>query len=190
MSAADSSRNGRTTNFHLVENGAFAGVTWDLFTFLSVEQFGPVSSPQVLLHYEVNDCAIVEDLPVCTTLASAFVFIPTDDLTVVDDKRIKLRANMRSDIPSDQGSVFGPTGLVSVDFRAVPGFASRFSGTTDVTTTAPDIMQTFRTHSHGQSVSSSAIATGTVVGFPIGTQFQETSMGRNHNVTVDHTFTR
>lgn len=186
ISAATTAGAGRTTVFHFVANGDFGNATWfdePTFGFIEVTRGGTPSRPEVFLTYEIAGCGG----EFCHVGFSGAGQIPPGDLTGDGVKGLKLNTDTSND---PNFTVFlGTGGLISVEWdKSRPVFETRFSGTTQFKSPG------FSSLSHGTHTERSARATGTVVGFvitedgEIGTR--SGLIGTNHNVQVEHTFTR
>ena len=182
MSPAISARAGGAADSHFVAKGASGGVSW--FTepdasgnvvtgFLQVSRGGTPSNPELFLLYEVSRVDAVGNF---TDLEAGAGLIPAGDVQVSGPVRLKLTTNTSTD-PNFSVSA-GAGGLVSVQWDRNPRFQVRFTGHSEVK--AGNLTE----HINGTSTTSSATATGNVVGFPI-TPSQTAQIGSSHNVTID-----
>ncbi len=166
---------------HFVANGNFGGVSWSSgdtlggggFSFgnLNVSRGGPTNHPQTFLFYFVEQCDVFFN---CTFFGGSGL-IPNTDLSG-GGKTLRLSTNTTGN--PDFFTFAGPTGLISVDWKANGFFQQRQSGTFE---------QDFpgsRFLSNGVSTFASANATGSVIGVSIsGDNFA--SIGTNTNVSIN-----
>ena len=173
-----------TTQFHFVSNGDFGSVSWfepdsaGGFTFgsLSVSRGGPTNAPQTSLSYFVFQC---DPFGSCTEVRDGFGLIPNNDLNG-GGTSLSLRTNTTG---SPNFFTFaGPTGPVSVDWRANGSFTQSSNGTNQVS--FPGFTQKFQ----GGSTSASANAAGSIVGVAISPN-GSAGIGTNRQVTIDITRT-
>jgi WD40 repeat protein len=173
-----------STQFHFVSNGDFGSVSWfepdaaGGFTFgsLSVSRGGPTNAPQTSLSYFVFQC---DAFGSCTDVRDGFGLIPNSDLSGAGTS-LSLRTNTTG---SPNFFTFaGPTGLVSVNWRANGLFTQSSSGTNQFS--FPGFTQT----SQGGSTSASANAAGSIVGVAISPN-GSAGIGTNRQVTIDITRT-
>jgi len=156
-----------TTVFHFVANGDFGNVSWSSNSSFG---FASVSTGDTLgLFYSVFQ------FDPCCSAAGGVGRVPVSDFMGSGGGRLVLN----TDTCADPGflTFAGACGLVSIEFDKTSFFTGRNQGTSSQT------FGDFTFHSAGTSESSSANATGTVVGFPI-TSPNVGSMGMNHNVAV------
>ena len=173
-----------STQFHFVSNGDFGSVSWfepdpaGGFTFgsLSVSRGGPTNAPQTSLSYFVFQC---DPFGFCSDVRDGFGLIPNNDLSG-GGKSLSLRTNTSGN--ANFVTFAGPTGPVSVDWRANGLFTQSSSGTNQVS--FPGFTQKFQ----GGSTSASANATGSVVGVVISPN-GSAGIGTNRQVTIDITRT-
>jgi hypothetical protein len=173
-----------TTQFHFVANGDFASLNWfesdpaGGFTFgsLSVSRGGPTNAPQTFLSYFVFQC---DPFGSCTDVRDGFGLIPNNDLSG-GGKSLSLRTNTTGN--PNFVTFAGPTGPVSVDWRANGLFTQSASGTNQVS------FPGFTQKSQGGSTSASANAAGSIVGVAISPN-GSAGIGTNHQVTIDITRT-
>jgi dipeptidyl aminopeptidase/acylaminoacyl peptidase len=168
------------TQFHFVANGDFASYSWSEFdpggnfTFgsISVNRGGPTNAPQTSLNYFVLQCD--PSFIVCNT-REGFGPIPNGDFS---GSRTSMRLSTNTTGNPNFFTVAGPTGVVSVDWRANGLFTQSSSGTN--TFSFPG-----STHrSQGSFTSASANATGSIIGVPISPNGSG-DLGTNHQVTID-----
>lgn len=135
-----------------------------------VTRGGSPQNPQTFLSYTVNECAP----SFCNTLAAGFGRIPNRDFSA-NGSSYRVSTNTAGN--PNFFTVFGPTGSVTIEWVGNGLFDFRFSGTRQITT--PDS----REHVAGQFTASSAVATGSVVGFDLapGSSGQ---VSKNHDVTI------
>src|SRR6266487_4481803 len=159
----------------------FRGVSWSSgdtlggggFSFgnLNVSRGGPTNHPQTFLFYFVEQCDVFFN---CTFFGGSGL-IPNTDLSG-GGKTLRLSTNTTGN--PDFFTFAGPTGLISVDWKANGFFQQRQSGTFE---------QDFpgsRFLSNGVSTFASANATGSVIGVSIsGDNFA--SIGTNTNVSIN-----
>src|SRR3989441_4879852 len=151
------------TQFHFVSNGDFGNLSWfevdpaGGFTFgsLSVSRGGPTTDPQTSLSYFVFQC---DPFFSCNPVRDGFGLIPNGDLGGGGNS-LKLSTNTTGN-PSFV-TFAGPTGPVSVDWRANGLFTQSSSGTSVLS------FPGFTHRSQGNFTSASANATGSIVGVPI-----------------------
>src|SRR2546426_7356708 len=113
------------TQFHFVSNGDFGNLSWfevdpaGGFTFgsLSVSRGGPTTDPQTFLSYFVFQC---DPFFSCNLVRDGFGLIPNGDLGGGGNS-LKLRTNTTGN--PNFVTFAGPTGPVSVDWRAKIGIA-------------------------------------------------------------------
>jgi len=173
-----------TTQFHFVANGDFASLNWfeadpaGGFTFgsLSVSRGGPTNAPQTFLSYSVFQC---DPFFSCNTIRDGSGLIPNNDLSGGKTSLI-LRTNTTGN--PNFVTFAGPTGPVSVNWRANGLFTQSASGTNQVS------FPGFTQKSQGGSTSASANAAGTIVGVAISPNGSG-GIGTNHQVTIDITRT-
>ncbi len=170
---------GSASQFHFVANGDQGFVEWFSidgggFTFgeLAVNRGGSVNNPQTFLFYFAEQCDIFFNC----TFADGDGFIPNGDLSKQSDKALHLSTNTTGN--PNFFTFDGPTGLISVDWKANGFFQSRNSGTFE------QDVPGFRFLSNGVFTSASANATGSVVGFAISPD-NFGNIGTNHNVFID-----
>lgn len=139
-----------------------------------VTRGGSPQNPETFLSYTVTECAP----SFCNSLAAGFGRIPNRDFSA-NGSSYRVSTNTAGN--PDFFTVFGPTGSVTIEWVGNGLFDFRFSGTQQITT--PDS----REHLAGQFTASSAVATGSVVGFDIepGSSGQ---ISKNHDVriTISH----
>jgi hypothetical protein len=139
-----------------------------------VTRGGSPQNPETFLSYTVTECAP----SFCNSLASGFGRIPNRDFSA-NGSGYRVSTNTAGN--PDFFTVFGPTGSVTIEWVGNGLFDFRFSGTQQITT--PDS----REHQAGGFTASSAVATGSVVGFDIapGSSGQ---ISKNHDVriTISH----
>jgi WD40 repeat protein len=170
------------SQFHFVSNGDVGSIGWfesdpaGGFTFgsLSVSRGGPTNGPQTFLSYFVFQC---DPFGSCTDVRDGFGLIPNNDLSG-GGKSLSLRTNTSGN--PNFVTFAGPTGPVSVDWRANGLFTQSSSGTNQIS------FPGFTQKSQGNSTSASANATGGIVGAPISPQ-GSASIGTNHQVLIDIT---
>jgi Tol biopolymer transport system component len=173
-----------STQFHFVSNGDFGSVSWFApdpaggFTFgaISVSRGGPTNAPQTSLSYFVFQC---DPFGSCTDVRDGFGLIPNNDLSG-GGRALSLRTNTSGN--PDFVTSAGPTGSISVDWRANGLFTQSASGTNQVS--LPGFTQTFQ----GGSTSASASAAGSIVGLAISPN-GSAGIGTNRQVTIDITRT-
>jgi Tol biopolymer transport system component len=170
------------TQFHFVANGDLGSVSWfdpspaGGFTFgsLSVSRGGPTTDPQTFLSYFVFECDATFS---CSVTRDGFGLIPNGDLS---GGRTSLRLSTNTTGNQNFVTSAGPTGVVSVDWRANGMFTQSSSGTSQLS--FPGFTQRFQ----GSSTSASANATGGIVGAPISPN-GSAAIGTNHQVLIDIT---
>ena len=173
-----------TTQSHFVANGDFGSVSWfepdpaGGFTFgsISVSRGGPTNAPQTSLSYFVFQC---DQFGFCSDVRDGFGLIPNNDLSG-GAKSLSLRTNTSGN--PNFATLAGPTGPVSVDWRANGLFTQSSNGTNQIS--FPGFTQKFQ----GGSTSASANATGTIVGLAISPN-GSAGIGTNRQVTIDITRT-
>jgi Tol biopolymer transport system component len=173
-----------TTQFHFVANGDFANLSWFEFDpaggfilgSLSVSRGGPTNAPQTSLSYFVFQC---DQFFTCNTIREGFGLIPNGDLI---GGRTSLRLSTNTTGNPDFVTVAGPTGVVSVDWRANGLFTQSSTGTGQIS--FPGSTQ----RSQGSFTSASANATGSIVGVPLSPN-ASASLGTNHQTNIDITRT-
>ena len=169
-----------TTQVHFIANGDFASANWVefdptvgfVFGFLSVSRGGPTTDPQTFLSYLVFQC---DPFFSCNAIRDGSGLIPNSDLS---GGRTVL--NLRTNTTGNPSFVIfaGPTGLVSMDWRANGLFTQSSSGTNQFT--FPGV-----THrSQGSFTSASANATGRIVGLPTSPNGSG-DIGTSHQTTID-----
>ena len=171
-----------TTQFHFVANGDVGNVNWAEFdpaggfTFgsLSVNRGGPTTDPQTFLSYSVFQC---DPSSGCNTIRDGFGLIPNRDLSGGGNS-LSLRTNTTGN--PNFNTFVGPTGLVSVNWRANGLFTQSSSGTNEFS------FPGFTHRSQGSSTSASANATGSIVGVPISPN-GSADIGTSHQMTIDFT---
>ncbi len=166
---------------HFVANGDFGNVTWLFgdtlggggFTVgnLFVSSGGPTNNPQTFLFYFVERCDVFFN---CTFLGGSGL-IPNNDLSG-GGKTLRLSTNTSGN--PNFFTFAGPTGLISVDWKANGFFQQRQSGTFEQAFPGVTFL------SNGVSSSASANATGSVVGVAISLE-NFSNIGSNHNVTIN-----
>jgi Tol biopolymer transport system component len=169
-----------TTQFHFVANGDFANLSWfesnpaGGFTVgsLSVSRGGPTNAPQTSLSYFVFQC---DPFFSCNTIRDGFGLIPNADLT---GGRTSLRLSTNTTGNQNFVTFAGPTGVVSVDWRANGLSIQSSSGTNQFN------FPGFTHRSQGSFTSASANATGSIIGVPISPDGSG-GMGTNHQMTID-----
>ncbi len=178
LTASDPSGGG-SSQFHFVANGDFAQVFWESFDgggfsfgFLSASRGGLVNNPQTFLFYFGEQCDIFGNC----NFFDGFGLIPNRDLTKSDDQAIHLATNTTGN--PNFFTFDGPTGLISVDWKANGFFQSRNSGTLE------QDFPGFKFLRNGVFASASANATGSVVGVSISPN-NSGGIGTNHDVTID-----
>lgn len=188
--ASDTGGGGGGKQFHFVANGNFASVDWGSgdstgggggqLTFitgnLQVSRGGPTNNPQTFLFYQVGQ-TVCDPFFNCTftLLQGGAGTIPNADYSG-GGKQQRLTTNTAT---NPNFFVFAGTGgVVSVSWKGNGFFQTTSSGTSTFKS------GTFTQRSQGNSSSSSATATGAVVGFPIDPN-QSSSIGSNHSVTID-----
>ncbi len=162
-----------TSVFHFVANSDFGQVFWStgsLFGSAFVSKGGSVTNPQAFLEY------FVFRFNPCCSFAEGFGPIAVGDLTGSGAGKLMLNTNTCTD---PGFFTFGSAcGVVSIEWDKTSFFTGRSEGTSSNT------FADFTFRSIGTSEFSSAAATGSIVGFPIGSpNFAE--MGMNHFVTID-----
>lgn len=171
--------------FHFVSNGDFGNVAWSdsepsgAFSFgsLSVGRGGTVSAPQTFLSYFIIQC----DAFFNCTLLDGFGLIPNADLSgKVPAKQLHLSTNTTGN--PNFFTFDGPTGLITVDWKANGFFTQSFSGTSKVTFQFAGVNE--RLNQQGSFTDASASAAGSVVGTAIS-PFNGAQIGSSHNVTID-----
>src|SRR5438046_1031881 len=170
------------TQFHFVSNGDFGNLSWfevdpaGGFTFgsLSVSRGGPTTDPQTSLSYFVFQC---DPFFSCNPVRDGFGLIPNGDLGGGGNS-LKLRTNTTGN--PNFVTFAGPTGPVSVDWRANGLFTQSSSGTSVLS------FPGFTHRSQGNFTSASANATGSIVGVPISLTGSG-DIGTNHQTTIDIT---
>ena len=168
------------SQFHFVSNGGSGSVSWFTpdpaggFTYgsLSASRGGPTNAPQTSLSYFVFQC---DPFGFCTDLRDGFGLIPNNDLSG-GGTSLSLRTNTSGNL--NFFTFAGPTGSVSVDWRANGLFTQSSSGTNQVS--FPGFTQKFQ----GGSTSASANALGSIVGLAISPNGSG-NIGTNHQVTID-----
>ena len=173
-----------STQFHFVSNGDFGSVSWFApdpaggFTFgsISVSRGGPTNAPQTSLSYFVFQC---DPFGSCTDVRDGFGLIPNTDLSG-GGRALSVRTNTSGN--PNFVTFAGPTGPVSVDWRANGLFTQSSSGTNQIT--FPGVTQTFQ----GGSTSASANAAGSIVGVAISPN-GFAGIGTNRQMTIDITRT-
>ena len=174
---------------HFIANGNSGSVNWFVsgdsgspsdsggggggfvFGSLGVSRGGSTNSPQTFLSYFIEQC----DPFVGCTFFGGNGLIPNGDLSG-GGQQLRLATNT-----SGNPNFFtfgGPSGLITIDWRANGAFQQRSNGTFDV------IFPGFRQHFSGVSTSSSANAAGSVVGVPVPPG-SPGNIGTNQNVTID-----
>jgi hypothetical protein len=185
FAAAQDSGGGGGNQFHFVSNGPTGFVNWFngadstnpgggfVYGQVSVSRGGTADHPQTFLYYFIQQC---DEFYNCT-FSEGSGLIPNADLTGgLSGTQLHLQTNT-----TGNPSFFtygGPTGLVKVDWRGNGLFSSSSTGTSQQR--YPGV--TFKLQ--GSSSSSSATASGSVVGTPIPPS-PYGNIGTNHNVTID-----
>jgi hypothetical protein len=170
------------TQFHFVANGDLGSVSWfepdpaGGFSFgsLSVSRGGPTNAPQTFLSYFVFQC---DPTFSCNVIRDGSGLIPNGDLS---GGRTSLRLSTNTTGNPNFVTFAGPTGVVSIDWRANGLFTQSSSGTNLFSVPG------FTEHSQGNSTSASANATGGIVGAPISPN-GSAAIGTNHQVLIDIT---
>jgi len=167
---------------HFTANGEFASVNWFesdpaggfIFGSLSVSRGGTTNAPQTFMGYSVFQC---DPFFVCGTILQGSGLIPNGDWS---GSRTSARLSTNTTGNPDFLTFVGPSGVVSVDWRANGLFTASSSGTN--TFSFPG----FTHRSQGNFTSASANATGSVIGVPISPG-DSASIGTNHQVSIDIT---
>ena len=173
-----------TTQVHFVANGDFGNASWFefdpaggfTFGFISVNRGGPTTDPQTFLSYFVFQC---DPLFSCGTIREGSGLIPNSDLGGGGNS-LNLNTNT-SDNPNFV-TFAGPTGPVSVDWRANGLFTQSSTGINQIS------FRSFTERSQGSFSSASADAAGNIVGVAISPTALG-DIGTNHQLTVDMTRT-
>lgn len=179
VSQADS---GHGRNLHFVSNGEAGEVFWktpggapgdSIQGEFFVARGGRTSSPQVFLFYEIDECSTAG----CFALAAAGGTVPNKDLTRSSNlKSLSFSTNTNND---PGVTIFvGTGGVVSAKWVNNSLFSSRLH--TNSFNTSGNVTE----HIVGDITSTSATATGRVVGFAIpANQFAD--FGLERTVTID-----
>ena len=172
---------GSANQCHFVSNGSFGAVSWSSgdtlggggFSFgnLNVSRGGPTNNPQTFLFYFVEQCDVFFN---CSFFGGSGL-IPNTDLSGAG-KTLRLSTNTTGN--PNFFTFAGPTGLISVDWKANGFFRVRQSGTIEQT------FPSLRFHSSGVFTSASANATGSVVGLSISPD-NFANIGTSTNVTIN-----
>jgi hypothetical protein len=173
-----------TTQLHFVANGDFGNANWFevdpaggfTFGFISVNRGGPTTDPQTFLSYFVFQC---DPLFSCGTIREGSGLIPNSDLGGGGNS-LNLNTNT-SDNPNFV-TFAGPTGPVSVDWRANGLFTQSSTGINQIS------FRSFTERSQGSFSSASADAAGNIVGVAISPTALG-DIGTNHQLTLDITRT-
>ncbi len=174
--------NGAVSSFHFVSEGDFGSVNWFTsdqfgnfsFGFLSANEGGSVTAPQVSLFYFI----VRFTGGFCCTFISGFGLIPSANLTGgTGMSALTLNTNTATD-PNFFVFPAGSGGPISLQWKESSAFEFSSTGTSELRFGNT----TFRTI--GNSSSSSATVTGSVLGqvIPQGAFGQ---MGTNHTVSID-----
>jgi len=166
--------------FHFVSNGDAGNVNWFAsdsaggfaFGFLSVSRGGPTNDPQTFLSYFVFQC---DPISGCIDIRDGFGLIPNGDLSGG-----RTSVNLRTNTTGNANFITfaGPTGPVSVDWRANGLFTQSSSGINQFS------FPGFTHRSQGTFSSASANATGSIVGLAISPE-GSAGIGTNHQVSID-----
>jgi hypothetical protein len=172
---------GSGTQCHFVSSGNFGAVSWSFgdtlggggfgFGNLNVSRGGPTNNPQTFLFYFVEQCDVFFN---CRFFGGSGL-IPNTDLSG-GFKTLHLSTNTTGN--PNFFTFAGPTGLISVDWKANGFFQQRQSGTLQ------QDFPGFRFFSNGVSTSASANATGSVVGVSMSPD-NFANIGTNTNVTIN-----
>jgi len=171
-----------TDQFHFVTNGDFASLSWFevdpaggfISGFLYVSRGGPTTDPQTFLGYSVFQC---DPSFGCNTIRDGFGLIPNGDLSG-GGRSLTLSTNTTGN--PNFFTFAGPTGVVSVNWRADGLFTQMSSGTNQYSFSG--FTQLFQ----GSSTSASAKTMGSIVGVGISPN-SSAGIGTNHQVTIDIT---
>ncbi len=167
------------SQFHSVANGNSGFVQWfssgsdggSTFGDLSVGGTDSLTGSGPFLFYFIEQCDIFFNC----NFFEGFGGIPNSDLSG-GGKILHLSTNTSGN--PNFFTFAGPTGLISVDWKANGFFQQRQSGTFE------EDFPGFRFLSNGVSSSASANATGSVVGVSISLD-NFGNIGSNHHVTID-----
>ncbi len=168
------------TQVHFVANGNFGSLSWFTFdpaggfTFgsLSVSRGGPTTDPQTFVSYFVFQC---DQFFVCNAVRDGSGLIPNRDLSGGGNS-LSLRTNTTGN--PNFNTFAGPTGLVTVNWRANGLFTQSSTGTNEYS------FPGFTHRSQGSVTSASANATGGIVDVPISPS-GSANIGTNHQTTID-----
>ncbi len=168
------------TQVHFVANGDFGSLSWFTFdpaggfTFgsLSVSRGGPTTDPQTFVSYFVFQC---DQFFVCNAVRDGSGLIPNRDLSGGGNS-LSLRTNTTGN--PNFNTFAGPTGLVTVNWRANGLFTQSSTGTNEYS------FPGFTHRSQGSVTSASANATGGIVDVPISPS-GSANIGTNHQTTID-----
>jgi hypothetical protein len=179
-----STSSGRVTQLHFVANGASGSVEWitsdqiggSTSGELTVGRGGATSDPQTFLAYAGSQCDALYN---CTSFRGEGT-IPNEDLSFgLSGSQLHLSTNTSGN--PNFTTFDGPTGLVTVDWKATGLVSQTISGTTK--STFAGLVEL----SQGTIEQDVATATGSVVGVPILPDFFAT-IGTDHTVSIDLTF--
>jgi hypothetical protein len=173
-----------TTQVHFVANGDFGNANWFevdpaggfTFGFISVNRGGPTTDPQTFLSYFVFQC---DPLFLCGTIREGSGLIPNSDLRGGGNS---LNLNTNTSGNPNFVTFAGPTGPVSVDWRANGLFTQSSTGMNQIS------FRSFTERSQGSFSSASADAAGNIVGVAISPTALG-DIGTNHQLTLDITRT-
>lgn len=179
---ADTGGGGGSGQFHFVANGDNGSVNWSggdtlggggfTFGFLNVGRGGPTNNVQTFLSYFIEQC----DAFFNCSVIEGFGLIPNGDLSGgMSAKQLHLHTNTTG---NPNFFSFGPTGLITVDWKANGLFTQSTSGTNQV------VVPGFREQTQGSANFASASASGSVVGTAISL-FNGAQIGTNHSVTIN-----
>lgn len=139
-----------------------------------VTRGGTLQTPETFLSYNVVECSP----SFCTSLAGGFGKIPNGDFSA-NGSTYRVSTNTTGN--PEFFTFVGPTGNVTIEWVGNGLFENRFDGTQQFTT--PDT----REQQAGQFSSTSAVATGSVVGFTIAPgNSGQTSKSHDVRITISH----
>jgi hypothetical protein len=139
-----------------------------------VTRGGTPQTPETFLSYNVVECSP----SFCTSLAGGFGKIPNGHFSA-NGSTYRVSTNTTGN--PEFFTFVGPTGNVTIEWVGNGLFENRFSGTQQFTT--PDT----REQQAGQFSSTSAVATGSVVGFTIAPgNSGQTTKSHDVRITISH----
>jgi hypothetical protein len=178
------SAEGENDLFRSVTNADAANVGWStfgetsVFGFLFVGRNRAGQDTETTLFYNITECDAFFS---CTTVESGFGFIPATDLKGNGGSKLTLETNTSAAVNPGFTRFIGSGGEIKVEFSVTPEVQSMFtSGGTNYTKFRDN---TFRFNFGGTFRSSSADATGSVVGFDVPLD-SFAGMGEEHRANI------